>query len=525
MIYRNIEQLFDRRQHRSDPEYWSARSDAGMVVTAHYLATDAGLGVLNRGGNAFDAAVAASLALSVCESAGSGLGGMGMMLAYHADTERTFTIEGACRAPAAATPEKIDQAERNLGYRSVAVPGLVSVLNHALNNYGLLACAEVLAPAIHLARNGYPLTHMQRKLINTYKKHLRSEYVRELYLKKDGRSYAPGYRFRQLELAATLETLSANGLEDFYTGEIADQICQDMAVNDGFISHQDMRSILIPRESVPIQTPFDGAVAVSIGPPAGALSLMQMLAAANKIEPGKLHMDEPDGVVRVARIIRRARKERRKYRLKIGSESLQDAARWLDGDKLARVIRAATGETSHLCVADIHGNWVSMTQSIERSFGAGVGSPALGFLYNGYLRAFKIRNKRHPHFLRPGVPARSNAAPTMIIKEGRPVLTIGSTGSERMQSGIFEVLLRLRTESPFEAVHGPRLHCSPEGMVMIEADRFAKQTIDALAEEGFQIMKMKPYEFSMGGLQLLVRMGTTYTGVTEPRRDGMALGL
>lgn len=510
---------------------WSATSAGGMVVTAHYRATMAGVNILKQGGNAVDAAVAASLALSVCESAGSGLGGMGMMLLHLGATKRTFTIEGACRAPSNATPDKIDSSHRYRGYGAVAVPGLISVLDHALCRYGTLNAEAVTQPAIELACSGFPITPLQHDLINQYKKALLTDYVRGLFLADSKTAFAPGTLFKQPELAATLAILGKRGLQDFYLGEVAEIILRDMKANGGFINHKDLEQISVPRESMPLQTEFDNGIAMSIGPPAGALSLMQLLKAANGIPAELLSLDQPEGVVRVASMIQAVRRHRREYRLQAGNEALKGAAKWLETEKINEIINSTlmdlpgTGETSHLCVADSSGNWVSMTQSIERSFGAGVAAPELGFLYNGYLRAFKIKNRRHPHYLRPGAPARSNAAPTMLLRDGRPVLAIGSTGSERLQSGILQVLLRLRWQSPFAAVHAPRFHCTPEGEVLIEAQRFPPESIAALQTQGFTIKQLESYAFMMGGLQLLIRSGESYTAVSEPRRDGLALGV
>jgi gamma-glutamyltranspeptidase/glutathione hydrolase len=169
-------------------------------------------------------------------------------------------------------------------------------------------------------------------------------------------------------------------------------------------------------------------------------------------------------------------------------------------------------------------NVVSVTQSIERSFGAKIASDRLGFLYNGYMKAFKIEDRRHPHYLRPGAVARSNASPTILFRNGRPCAAVGSTGSERMVSGIFETLARLEYRSPFDAVRSPRLHSTPEGEVLIEAERFPPGTLGALVQSGFTIRPLDSWSFSTGGLQLTTFDGTGFCGVGEPRRDGAAAG-
>jgi len=263
---------------------------------------------------------------------------------------------------------------------------------------------------------------------------------------------------------------------------------------------------------------------------------------ASFVPPDDLDLGSPGGVVRVAALIGRARADRIFYRLRTGADALGEAADLLDPGYAQRAAReclepagerrtatppaevSGRGETTHVSVVDEEDNVVSLTQSIERSFGAAVLTSGLGFLYNGYLRAFKVRNQQHPHYLRPDAPARSNAAPTIVLRDGKPRSALGSTGSERMCSGIFEVLLRLRRDSPFDAVHGPRLHCSARRHVLWEEERFPAGSREALLDGGFTPESLGPYSFQVGGLQLVTRAGGALVGVAEPRRDGAACG-
>lgn len=522
-------QYFDRHDRRHDAAAWTAR-DHAMVVTAHYLASAAGAGVLAEGGNAFDAAIAASLTLCVVESAGSGLGGMGMMLAHRAADARTFTVEGPCRAPAGASPQAIAALpSRYHGYGAVAVPGLVAVLRHAHERYATLPLARLLAPAIAYARDGYPVTALQSTLQGQYARQLRRHNGGRHFLDR-GQPLRPGALLRQPQLARTLERLAHDGMADFYRGSIARDISADMAAAGGFVTSADLAAADRPREARPLSVAWHDGAALSMGPPGGGLSLLQMLAMADALGSVRVNPDTPAGAVACAAVIRRARKDRRWFRLRGGAEEAGDAA-WLMGSErvganAARLRRDLDigGETSHLCVADADGNWVSMTQSVERSFGACVVTPGLGFIWNGYLRAFKVKNARHPHYLRAGAAARSNAAPTLLVRDGVPYATLGSTGSERMQSGIFSTILRLAQRDPFGASMAPRLHATPDGEVYVEGERFDVATLEALQTAGFALTQLDPWSFRMGGLQLLVRDGDMYTGVSEPRRDGVALG-
>jgi gamma-glutamyltranspeptidase/glutathione hydrolase len=221
--------------------------------------------------------------------------------------------------------------------------------------------------------------------------------------------------------------------------------------------------------------------------------------------------------------------ERRRYRLKHLPDAPGEARQLLETDYNRRLMTQlrervlGEGETTHVSVMDGAGNAVSLTQSIERSFGAAVATRDLGFCYNGYLRTFKVQNCRHPYYLRPGLPARSNAAPAVMTRRGRPATVVGSTGSERMVSSIFCTLMRLRSESPFAATQGPRLHCTPEGLVMLEAERFPDSVVAALLSRGHELELLDAYSFRMGGLQLVVADGPDIIGVADARRDGAAI--
>jgi gamma-glutamyltranspeptidase/glutathione hydrolase len=259
------------------------------------------------------------------------------------------------------------------------------------------------------------------------------------------------------------------------------------------------------------------------------MALVEMLQIFSVLDDGAFHPDVGTGPVLLATIIRKVRRDRQTYRLKTACDGVGEAAVLVDeryAQTVARQLQddlSGPGETSHVSIIDRDGNAVAMTQSLERSFGSAVVCPQLGFLYNGYSRAFKVQNRRHPHFLRPGAPARSNAGPTILVRDGRPWAVIGSTGSERMASGIFQVLVRLGHQSPFEAVYAPRLHCTPESLVRLEAERFSPKVLDEFTKNGFTYEAVGPYSFAVGGLQLAVWQDGVMHGVADPRRDGAAI--
>lgn len=521
--------MLDRENRRNEPDFWAASSDQGMVASAHYKATEAGVEILSKGGNAFDAAVAVSLALGVAEPAGSGLGGMAMMLVYHAGSRRIFAIEGPCRAPVRATPEKVAQRPRKSGYSAVAVPSNPAVLDYVYNRYCSLPLQDICAPAIGFAREGVRITPFSCFHTREYLSSIKKGNAARFLLGPDGNPLPVGKTHRQPELAGTLSQLATAGFMDFYRGDIAREIVKDMQCHNGFICSGDLVNFPQIRDSRPVFGRFAGMDIASLAPPGDGTTLIQMLQVFDCLKLSAFDPDMPSAAELFARIIRQARKARRKYRFgsrdKAGTfvDRTSGAYAEKSAEKIKTVLESS-GETTHFCIMDSFGNVVSATQSIERSFGAKVASEKLGFLYNGYMKGFKIQNKKHPHYLRPGAVARSNAAPTILLRSGVPAAAVGSTGSERMVSGIFETLVRLQYRTPFEAVSAPRLHCTPEGEVLIEADRFSPACLERLEQAGFVITRLDPWSFSAGGLQLVTHDGHIYTGVGEPRRDGAAAG-
>lgn len=522
------DEYFDRAARRDDPTAWSATSPGGMVASAHYRATEAGAAILAAGGNAFDAAVATSLALSVCEPAGSGLGGIGMAVVHDARTGRTIALDGACPAPVRATPEAVLASKRYSGYRAVALPTYPAVVGRLVRDFATLPLSTLAAPAIELAGRGVPIGALQAALTERYLVALRRESAGAIFLEGSGEPFRVGTARPQPALATTLERLARHGMEEFYLGETAARIVADFQAHDGFLGRDDFREVPWPREKDPLEGKFFGRSVRTLPPPGGGATLLALLHAFQELPGEFTDLASEEGTVAIALLIRQARAKRREsFKRRSRGEAVADPlSSDYAKDLASSVYRDATGEgeTTHLSVMDRDGNAVSMTQSLERSFGAKVVTPELGFLYNNYVKGFKVENRGHPHFLRPGAFARSNAAPTLLFEGDRPSIAIGSTGSERMSSGILQVLVRLETEAPFRAVAAPRLHATPQGVVMIEADRFPPSTLAALERRRFQCERLDPWSFQVGGLHLVVRRGAEFVGVAEPRRDGAAAG-
>jgi gamma-glutamyltranspeptidase/glutathione hydrolase len=507
----------------------TARSPRGMVATAHHEATTVGAEILADGGNAVDAAVAAAFALGVCEPAASGLGGQTMILMHLTESGRTVALDGSSRAPNRATVEVLPRAQRTTGYRATTVPSTPATLRYALRRYGTMPLGRVLEPSIAMAERGVAVTALQHRLTTREADRLRL-WTGGLFHLAGGEPPGEGTLLRQPVLASTYRRLARKGIRDFYSGDIARQIVEDMEAHDGLIRADDLAQVPRPIERAPLETVFRGDRVVSFPPPAAGRTLIEMLNAYTCLPPALTELDSPLHAVALAELIRRAFMDRRdrpfdpNYYPQVPLKKMlseEHASRL--AAHIARLVEHR-GETTHLSVMDERGNAVALTQSIEKVYGSACATPSLGFLYNDYLSAFEYEDISHPYYLRPNAAPWASVAPTIAFRDGRPWLVIGSPGSERITSSILQVLLRLPRGTPLEAVAAPRLHCSLDGRVSVEAERMPDGVIDALERHGFDVDRREAFSFYLGCVQLVVRDGDALVGVADPRRDGSAAG-
>jgi gamma-glutamyltranspeptidase/glutathione hydrolase len=507
-----------------------AVSRRGMVATAHHRATAAGAEMLAEGGNAVDAAVAAAFALGVCEPAASGLGGQTTMLVHLAEPRRTFALDGSSRAPNRTDVARLPRASRLRGYQATTVPSTPATLAWALRTYGTLPLSRVLEPAIRLARKGYRVSGLQQALTRRELGKLANGSAAPFFLRGGETPYVAGARHRQPVLAETLLRLAEHGVEDFYTGEIAARIDADMTANEGLIRRDDLAQIPWPIERRPLATRYEGMRVFTFPPPGAGRTLVEMLNVYEQLPPELRGLDSAKGAVALAETIRRAFRDRRDRPFDPHFYAQVSEKRMLSADHARRIARrvarrsARSGETTHLSVMDAQGNVVGLTQSIERVYGAAVATPGLGFLYNNYMSAFETEDISHPYYLRPNAAPWASVAPTIVFRGRHPWVVLGSPGSERITPSILQVLLRLQTHTPLAAVDAPRLFCSLDGLVSLEASRMRDDIPEALQATGFEIQRRDPYSFYLGCVQLVLRNGGELVGVADPRRDGSAAG-
>ncbi len=521
-------ELSDTRIH--EPQRIAA-STHGMVSTAHYSATAAGVQMLERGGNAVDAAVAAALALGVCEPAASGLGGQTMMVIHDSASNRTIAVDGSSRAPNRALVERFTNltADRRRGHLATTVPSSPAVYAHALANYGSLDWSTVCEPAIVLAEEGYEVSLLQYRLTRRERRNLAARSGSQFFLQDGRRAYRAGTKITQPVLARTLRRLREQGFEDFYLGETARLISEDMEANDGILFADDLAQIPHPIERRPLSVRFGRDRVLTMPLPGAGRTLVEMLNIHQSLPRELQDIDTPAGAVCLAETIRLALIDRNDrpfdpnlYSPASDKQMLNRVYARALADGVAQ--RFGHGETTHLSVMDAYGNVVALTQSIENVYGSCAASPELGFLYNNYMSAFQTEDVSHPYYLRPNAVPWASVAPTIVFRPNEPWLAIGSPGSERIPPTILQVLLRLRKSSPMAAVDAPRIHCSLEGEVSVEASRIATDVLAALEDAGYALTRREPYSFYLGCAQMVMNDGGRLIGVADPRRDGAAAG-
>lgn len=513
-----------------EPQRIGASKD-GMISTQHHCATDAGREILEAGGNAVDAAVAAALALGVCEPAASGLGGQTMMLIHTAEPRRTFALDGSSRAPNRANAELFHESgSRIRGHSATTVPSTLATLDYARREYGTMELGQLLQPSIKIAKDGFSISPLKNRLTKRELKSLISGTAAALFLKNGSRPFPIATSFTQPALAKTYRRLAKHGFQDFYQGQIARQIHKDMQENNGLLNEDDLAQIPQPIERKPVSCNFEGLRVITFPPPGAGRTLVEMLNIYENI-PEDLHTpDTPEGAVALAEVIRRAFLDRRDRPYDPTFYAQIDDKRMMNKDyaqKVARIIKKrikTKGETTHLSVMDRLGNVVALTQSIERVFGSCAACPELGFLYNNYMSAFDYKDMSHPYYMRPNAAPWASVAPTIVFHGRRPWLAIGSPGSDRIAPSILQVLMRLHYMGPLDAVSAPRMHCRINGEVSLEMTRMRNDIPAALTCRGFTIKQRDPFSFYLGCVQLVLHEKDTFVGVADPRRDGSAAG-
>jgi len=540
---------------------WGKR---GVVVSADGLASDAGLTMLKLGGNAIDAAVATTFAISVTEPQSAGIGGGGFLLVRLGKTGEIKALDFRERAPLKATRTMYLDAQGKVrpkastdGYLAVAVPGTVAGLAAVHQRYGKLPWKMVVAPAIRLADQGFVVSPGVAGAIarqQTLQKNLAAQKI----FTQNGKSLQVGDRLVQKELARTLQTIADNPA-NFYSGKIAQAIAQDMQQNGGLITSADLQQYR-PIWRDPVCGMFRVYRVCSMPPPSsGGVHLLQMLNMIGDTDLKALGWHHPDTLHLLIEIMRIAYRDRAEYlgdpdfvkvpvaalinpnyaKLRRQEIDLQRArpsnqVKLLSPDKLEQFNRVKeSDETSHLSVVDKDGNAVSLTFTVNLGFGAGIVASGTGIVLNnemddfvtapGVPNAFGLVG-RDANAIAPRKTPLSSMTPTIVTQNGQLRLVVGAPGGSTIITTVLQVILNMLVYEMDikKAIAAPRLHHQwlPD-VVLVEINGFDTLTLAELRRRGHTLQERSGWGNAMG----ITRSDDgLLRGAADLRGEGAALG-
>ena len=550
--------------------------DLGMVAASQPEAAAAGALALRLGGNAIDAAVATAFALSVVDVSQTGLGGGGAMTFYNAKTRHAEHISFYPRSgedPAWGMADT-SRAARRPG-RAAASPGMVAGMLDAHSRFGKLTRAQVMAPAITLAREGFIVTPLLARTIASSKEKLSADSLALLRFMPNGEALRPGERLVQPELAATLQRIAIEGRGAFYTGLIAEHLSAKVRAQGGLITVRDLANYPVATMR-PLCAMWRGYTVLGAPPPMGGASVLEMLQMAeySGVTSAGGFTDKPDAVAKLADIMRLGQADGgrwrgdpiaqsvpargassaafAKQRAGLVATAFPDTAiagdPWAfdsvtppgacaaepypaavrsaapasngvkDGTASANEAAEGTSFTSHMAIVDRDGNAVSATTTVGVLFGSGVYTD--GFFLNSAGSNFDARTRGVNRY------ANSTMSPTIVLEGGQVRLVVGAAGSQYIQPAITQVTVRMLAfgEDPGLAIAAPRIHASANlREVEVEAG-FSSAVYAALVARGYRPAS-RVADITFGGVHaVFVRKNGRRIGVADPRRDGAAVG-
>ena len=499
----------------------------GMVVAQEPNAADVGVAVLKSGGNAVDAAVAVGFALAVTHPFAGNLGGGGFMLIRLADGRTTF-IDFREKAPGKATHDMYLDAQGNPtkdsidGWRAVGVPGTVRGLELAHRQYGHKPWAELLAPAIRLATDGFAISHAQAQSFKADAKRLATDPETKRIFLRNGSLYEMGDIFRQPELARTLERIARLGSKDFYEGETAHLLTAAMAKNGGLITLDDLRKYQAV-ERKPLEGDYHGYHVITSPPPSsGGVGILQMLAMLDGTGYDKTGAGSAETYHYLAEVMRRYYADRNTYlgdpdfvnnRL---SELLDPAYiakrratiqpdRATPSDEVSPGLPSGSEgtDTTHFSIVDAEGNAVAMTYTLNNGYGAAVTVPGAGFLLNDEMDDFASKPGTPNMFglvqgevnaIAPGKRMLSSMVPTILTKDGKPFLVLGAPGGSTIITAVLQVILNVVDfhMNVQDAVDFPRVHHQWKPDQLAYERGISPDTIALLEKMGYDIEVAHP---------------------------------
>jgi gamma-glutamyltranspeptidase/glutathione hydrolase len=559
----------------------SAVGRRGMVATAHPLASRAALAMMQKGGNAVDAAVAAAFAIGVVEPDGSGLGGGGGMLVYLARERRSIYINYYPCASSAVGGIGFNSRTDAQTAKAILVPGTVAGLVLALEKYGTLPLPTVIAPAIRYAEEGFPIDETLAKIILDHVPLLQKDSATAAVYLRDGFPLMEGDTLSQPDLAATLRAVAIEGITGFYGGPVAAGLVRGVTNAGGSITLEDLRSFKAEVRE-PLRGTYRDCKVLTAPPPHSGAPVLEALNMLENEDVRSLghYATSAQAMHLIAETLRRVYADRtafladprfevvpvfglvskdyartrylsinpdaadpRDYRkTQAGNPAPFDAvpanacttgiAVPHEGGLRQEVHDGHPGEmgheggghTTHLGVMDGDGNVVSLTQTLGTFFGSGV--TVAGVLLNNAMSNFSTTAAVNR--AGPGKQPRSSISPTILLKDGVPHMSVGSPGATRIIATVVELIVNVvdYRMSAREANGAPRFLCQKADDYLHLESRISPAVQEALARKGHTLRVYGDYDLFFGGAQLILfdRMTGTFSGSADPRRGGMAVG-
>lgn len=535
-----------------------------MISTANPHASKTGMEILKRGGNAIDAMVAIQTVLGLVEPQSSGLGGGAFLVYFDAEREKLTTYDGRETAPAMATPDMfLDNNGQPLGFfdavvggRSVGTPGTVKLLYETHKKYGKLDWKEVLQPAIDLAENGFKVSPRLHALITRSAESLyQYETTRNYFLSEESVPLFVGTLIKNQPYSDTLKAIASGGADAFYKGDIAKRIVktvQNAKGNPGRLSLEDLANYEI-KQREPVCYRYRDHNVCGMGPPSsGALTVGQILGLVEAYDLGSygagsleswriigdatrlafadrgLYMADNDFVKMPKGLLNRTYLWERTQTL-IGEKALTDDEVFPGKPPFDHAMLFAPDQslelpsTSHFSIVDAEGNVVSMTTTIENGFGSRL--MVDGFLLNNELTDFsfvpEVDGKPVANAIEPGKRPRSSMAPTIVLKDGKPVLAVGSPGGSRIIPYVAKTLIAwLDWEMDIQqAIELPHL-ANRFGTYDLEKGTAAEKFAEPLEKLGFTV-NIRDLNSGLHGIEITPE---GLQGGADTRREGLAIG-
>ncbi|MET6998186.1 gamma-glutamyltransferase [Chitinophaga defluvii] len=527
----------------------------GAVVSAHPLASQAGNLILQQGGNAVDAAIATQLALAVVYPGAGNLGGGGFLVA-HLKNGKNIAIDYRETAPDKAGRDMYLDAQGNAnttlsqdGHLAAGIPGTVAGL-FASMKYASLPFSKLIEPAILLAEKGFAISEGEAQSLNAHKaKFIRLNTTHPIAFVK-AQPWKAGDTLIQKELARTLQLVKAKGAAGFYTGETAHKIVAEMKRGRGIITLDDLKKYKA-KERIPVVFNYKGYTIVTMPPPSsGGICLQQMMGMVEQYPLATYGFQSPQAVQLMVEAERRAYADRAEYMgdadfVKVPAAQLVQpaylksrmkdfvSAKAGNSEKLkAGQLLPESEETTHLCVVDAAGNAVSVTTTLNGSYGSNVVVGGAGFLLNNEMDDFSIKPGvpnmyglvgSEANAIAPGKRMLSSMTPTIVLQQQHPILVTGTPGGSTIITSVFQTLLNILefNLSPEEAVNKPKFHHQwlPD-QIDVEKD-FPESTIMALEQMGYKVVKRD----AIGRTEVIkINTNRTLEAVGDKRGDDSVAG-